>query len=206
MTEICSIEGCVKLVRARGWCSTHYNRWRTHGDPLKVLPSGRPFVKGRRSNPETCTHDDCDRPAEAKALCHRHWAIEHRKQNLDEVRAKERAYYAAHPDVRKRITKRYEESHPEHNAVKAKARRELHPGENARYQKIYQDESLETAVRYRHEWAGWELERILDTSVTLREHAATLGRTVAAVALMRHKARHDPQTIARVGISDSGRL
>lgn len=39
----CSIEDCstpVGRAGARGLCPKHYNRWRTHGDPLKVLPRG----------------------------------------------------------------------------------------------------------------------------------------------------------------------
>ena len=34
----CSIDGCENVHRARGWCSTHYNRWNKHGDPLHVAP------------------------------------------------------------------------------------------------------------------------------------------------------------------------
>lgn len=30
----CSVEGCDKPIRNRTWCSTHYSRWRRHGDPL----------------------------------------------------------------------------------------------------------------------------------------------------------------------------
>ena len=33
----CSIEGCDKDSRARGWCPMHYMRWKTHGDPEVVL-------------------------------------------------------------------------------------------------------------------------------------------------------------------------
>jgi len=31
--RLCSIEGCEKPLRARGWCATHHQRWRLHGDP-----------------------------------------------------------------------------------------------------------------------------------------------------------------------------
>lgn len=29
----CTIDGCGSPTRARGWCSKHYQRWQTHGDP-----------------------------------------------------------------------------------------------------------------------------------------------------------------------------
>lgn len=30
----CSVEGCGGTVKGHGWCAKHYQRWRTHGDPL----------------------------------------------------------------------------------------------------------------------------------------------------------------------------
>ena len=40
----CSIEGCARKHNARGLCTTHYERWRKHGDPLW---SGRPSIAER---------------------------------------------------------------------------------------------------------------------------------------------------------------
>ena len=30
----CSIDGCERNTRSRGWCSVHYSRWVHHSDPL----------------------------------------------------------------------------------------------------------------------------------------------------------------------------
>lgn len=38
----CSVTGCTKDAWARGYCNTHYARWRKHGDPLIVLQTGPP--------------------------------------------------------------------------------------------------------------------------------------------------------------------
>lgn len=44
MTKGCSIEGCGKDAKARGWCSMHWKRWRTTGDPnlTNGTPKGEP--------------------------------------------------------------------------------------------------------------------------------------------------------------------
>lgn len=33
MEKICSITGCLRSVRSKGWCSVHYYRWYEKGDP-----------------------------------------------------------------------------------------------------------------------------------------------------------------------------
>jgi hypothetical protein len=34
----CSVDGCERHVRARGWCARHYDRWRVNGDPVVPRP------------------------------------------------------------------------------------------------------------------------------------------------------------------------
>jgi hypothetical protein len=39
-TKKCTIEGCEKKHNAKGYCFTHYNRYKRYGDPLKEPKSG----------------------------------------------------------------------------------------------------------------------------------------------------------------------
>jgi len=39
----CSIDGCLNVLLARSWCSTHYSRWRKNGDP-NIATRRRRFV------------------------------------------------------------------------------------------------------------------------------------------------------------------
>lgn len=34
MDSTCSIDGCTRRTKARGWCNRHWLRWSRHGDPL----------------------------------------------------------------------------------------------------------------------------------------------------------------------------
>jgi hypothetical protein len=58
---LCSIEGCEGPVKARGWCTKHYMRWRAHGDPTYERPKS------------TCSIEGCDRPVEGRGWCHKHY-------------------------------------------------------------------------------------------------------------------------------------
>lgn len=96
----CSIDGCPKDVRARGWCVMHWKRWSAHGDPLYVRPQPRCAVEGCESDAKArgwcglhwkrwrahgdplyvpvsreevpCTIDGCERPAKARSWCAMH--------------------------------------------------------------------------------------------------------------------------------------
>lgn len=37
--KVCTIDGCVRPQKSRGWCQAHYERWRRHGDPTVVRDS-----------------------------------------------------------------------------------------------------------------------------------------------------------------------
>lgn len=61
-------DDCDKVPFRRGLCTTHYSRWKTHGDLTTVLKPGKPRQLG------TCTAtDDCDRPAVARDMCGKHY-------------------------------------------------------------------------------------------------------------------------------------
>lgn len=59
----CGINGCTKRRLARGWCSTHYSRWRKHGSPLK----------GERWAPIGCDVEDCGQPHHSRGWCNAHY-------------------------------------------------------------------------------------------------------------------------------------
>lgn len=52
--RICSIDGCQKPSRQRGWCTMHYSRWRRTGDPAGARRSIAERIRANsRVNPET---------------------------------------------------------------------------------------------------------------------------------------------------------
>lgn len=62
----CSVDGCEKPAKTRGWCSAHYERWRRNGVPG---PAGdarrRPFIP--------CVVDGCtNKRKRSTGLCGKH--------------------------------------------------------------------------------------------------------------------------------------
>lgn len=94
---ICSIEGCERPRSCRGWCNTHYERWRVHGTTDLLPPKPRP----RRLD---CTVDGCAVESQpSHGLCHRHYKADWYRRNRGRALAERAARKAAQsPDERQR--------------------------------------------------------------------------------------------------------
>lgn len=46
----CSVDGCDRVVQARGWCHPHYARWHTYGDLRLDVPMVR-RIRGPKLDP-----------------------------------------------------------------------------------------------------------------------------------------------------------
>lgn len=57
----CSIDGCDRPHAARGWCMTHWRRWRRTGTTDPATP------------PPKCSVDGCDRRSSSRGWCRLHY-------------------------------------------------------------------------------------------------------------------------------------
>ncbi len=62
-TRICSVDGCESRHDARGYCASHYNRWKRYGDPRASAP---------KPGPRLCEVEDCGRPHRNWGYCNMH--------------------------------------------------------------------------------------------------------------------------------------
>lgn len=69
MPSVCSVENCGKRVKAKGYCSTHYSRFTSNGDPNLVKK------KAKYSDNENCSVENCKNRPTARGMCSRHWQL-----------------------------------------------------------------------------------------------------------------------------------
>jgi hypothetical protein len=105
LLKLCSIDGCGKPVRARGWCAKHHQRWSRYGDPnvvrlVKVAPAVKSaaLAEGRKYCASAQCAEENPQPLEAFGRdkrelsgyykyckkCKRAWAVkydDHRREH-----------------------------------------------------------------------------------------------------------------------------
>lgn len=64
----CSVDGCDRPHKSKGYCEPHYQRWSRAGDPQADLPIGT-----RRRDAGECKVDGCDRPRLSREWCGAHY-------------------------------------------------------------------------------------------------------------------------------------
>lgn len=64
---ICSVESCTYPSSVRGYCSTHYARWKRTGDVQADVP-----IRRHVQQPALCT-TGCGKPSAARGLCVVHY-------------------------------------------------------------------------------------------------------------------------------------
>jgi hypothetical protein len=70
ITRTCSIDGCTRPHRARGYCAAHWTLWRKYGDPTRLIGAG-PL-------PDRCAAPGCGRKPHSRwrgggPYCNKHY-------------------------------------------------------------------------------------------------------------------------------------
>jgi hypothetical protein len=61
MGKACSVSGCKRPYRAKGYCVTHYSLWRRAEGDLK------------KQRYKTCSKEECKKPMHRWGLCEEHY-------------------------------------------------------------------------------------------------------------------------------------
>ena len=67
IADTCTVGGCDRPYKARGYCQTHYMQYK-RGVPIEAEIKVR-----QRILPDCCSEEGCDQPVKAKGLCTMHY-------------------------------------------------------------------------------------------------------------------------------------
>jgi hypothetical protein len=65
--DICTVEGCGRKHKSRGYCASHYQQYKRGITELGALKTRQ------RIKPPCCTEPDCESPVKANGLCAAHY-------------------------------------------------------------------------------------------------------------------------------------
>jgi len=95
--RICSIPGCGRKHKAKGWCFKHYMRMKRSGDPL--------IISRERSSPvsEACSVPGCNRKHWGKGYCSLHYNKKRYEENRQEILEAAKKYRRENPEKVKKL-------------------------------------------------------------------------------------------------------
>lgn len=135
----CSVPACSRAAKSRGWCGTHYERWRITGS-IELAPREQ----------RTCSHDGCGIRHYSKGMCKPHYRqayyatnggrerathADWRAGNREYDRARWAAWYAEHADELAVGKRARHAANPEAGRRRGRRWREANPGYSARWRR-----------------------------------------------------------------------
>ncbi len=73
--KACSVAGCKRAYRAKGYCFFHYKKWR------------RGELEGKQPRYDTCSKPDCKKRVVAHGLCQEHFDAWKKSRKKNQVAA-----------------------------------------------------------------------------------------------------------------------
>lgn len=71
--RICAVEECEKEHFGRGYCRTHYSRFRVHGDPNIVSKGGKRKGWKKHKGTRLCSIEGCNEKHKGRGYCNPHY-------------------------------------------------------------------------------------------------------------------------------------
>lgn len=194
MTEACAVNGCDRTAKARGYCKSHYRRWKKDGDPGKVftaLPSGE-FRHGTSHayDAHKCRCEECRESKRAKDRRQRASRKAAAAAGDAKVPHGTTAGYAkwscrCEPckQAQSDYMKTWREENPEKTAQYARRWRLAHADEIREYAREWREANQEKLAQERSEWmAGRRTQSFGNHEVTGYSYGCRCEECVSAKA------------------------